>query len=292
MRNHVYRLLALVAVSFFPVILFAASFTPLGDLPGGIVSSIAWGISADGAVVVGDSASTSSSSEAFRWTSGSGMVGLGDLPGSLFSSHAYGVGGSPSSVVVAGFGVSTNGVEAFRWTSGGGMVGLGDLPGGSFGSVAYGISGDGLVLVGQGTSASGSEAMRWTSGTGMVGLGDLAGGSFNSMARGASADGAVIVGWGNTVNGQEAFLWNGTDGMQRLFDVLVARGATGLTGWKLNSAYGISADGKFVAGWGTNSLGQSEAFLANIAPVPVPPAVWLFGSALGLMGVMRRKISS
>jgi hypothetical protein len=29
-----------------------------------------------------------------------------------------------------------------------------------------------------------------------------------------------------------------------------------------------------------------------LAPVPVPAAVWLFGSALGLMGVMRRKISS
>ena len=28
------------------------------------------------------------------------------------------------------------------------------------------------------------------------------------------------------------------------------------------------------------------------AVVPIPPAVWLFGSALGAMGVMRRKISS
>ena len=27
-------------------------------------------------------------------------------------------------------------------------------------------------------------------------------------------------------------------------------------------------------------------------PVPIPPAVWLFGSALGLMGVMRRKLAS
>jgi hypothetical protein len=30
----------------------------------------------------------------------------------------------------------------------------------------------------------------------------------------------------------------------------------------------------------------------DIAAVPVPAAVWLFGSALGVMGVLRRKISS
>lgn len=32
--------------------------------------------------------------------------------------------------------------------------------------------------------------------------------------------------------------------------------------------------------------------LGDIAPVPVPPAVWLFGSALGLMGVMRRRVTA
>jgi hypothetical protein len=29
-----------------------------------------------------------------------------------------------------------------------------------------------------------------------------------------------------------------------------------------------------------------------LAPVPIPPAVWLFGSALGLMGWMRRKVAA
>ena len=30
----------------------------------------------------------------------------------------------------------------------------------------------------------------------------------------------------------------------------------------------------------------------DIGVVPIPPAAWLFGSALGVMGWMRRKISS
>ncbi len=44
------------------------------------------------------------------------------------------------------------------------------------------------------------------------------------------------------------------------------------------------------------TAGDSASFTSNFvvlpAVVPVPAAVWLFGSALGLMGVMRRKISS
>lgn len=37
-------------------------------------------------------------------------------------------------------------------------------------------------------------------------------------------------------------------------------------------------------------LGCNMAFGTRISEVPTPPAVWLFGSALGLMGVMRRKV--
>src|SRR5690606_27676125 len=63
----------------------AASFIPLGDLPGGDVYSMAYGVSADGSTVVGASR-VAGGEEAFRWTSETGMVGLGDLPGGSYFS--------------------------------------------------------------------------------------------------------------------------------------------------------------------------------------------------------------
>jgi probable HAF family extracellular repeat protein len=111
----------------------APTFMGLGDLPGGSFSSQALGVSADGSVVIG-AGSSASGTEAFRWTSGGGMVGLGDLPGGPYFSLPYGVSADGS--VVVGRGFSASGIEAFRWTSGGGMVGLGDFPGGSFSSEA------------------------------------------------------------------------------------------------------------------------------------------------------------
>ncbi len=71
--------------------------------------------------------------------------------------------------------------------------------------------------------------------------------------------------------------------MQRLFDVLVANGATGLNGWTLTRATAISTNGRWVVGYGTNPAGEEEAFLADIAPVPLPAAAWLFASAFGVI---------
>ncbi|MCL4778396.1 MAG: hypothetical protein KJ054_12915 [Gammaproteobacteria bacterium] len=133
---------------------------------------------------------------------------------------------------------------------------LGDLAGGTFRSIGWGLSADGRVVVGSSNSASGTEAFRWTAGGGMAGLGDLPG------------------------------------GMERLQDVLLANGATGLTGWTLEIANGISADGRWVVGAGTNPSGYREAFLAVLQPVPLPAAAWLFGSALGVvLGLVRRQAS-
>ena len=93
---------------------FSASAVPmfqsLGDLAGGNFSSAAYGISADGSVVVGQS-SSASGLEAFRWTLDGGMVGLGDLPGGTFTSKARGTSADGSAVV----GIRPNATAYVAW---------------------------------------------------------------------------------------------------------------------------------------------------------------------------------
>ena len=144
------------------------------------------------------------------------------------------------------------------------FMGLGDLPGGNFNSEARGVSADGSVVVGIGCSASGTEAFRWTQGGGMVGLGDPPGVNFfSSSASAVSADGSVVVGGSNSASGYEAFIWDSTHGMREVDEVLTALGAD-LTGWTLESADGISADGLTLVGWGTNPGGFTEGWIANL----------------------------
>ena len=271
----------------------AVSFTGLGNLAGGIFLSNAQDVSSDGSVVVGSS-SSASSTEAFRWTQSGGMVGLGDLPGGIFYSIARDVSSDGS--VVVGLGYSGLGWEAFRWTQSSGMVGLGDLPGGSFYSNAWGVSSDGSVVVG---ASNASEAFRWTQSSGMVGLGDLPGGSFYSAAQDVSSDGSVVVGYGSTSLGNEAFIWDATNGMRNLRTVLVNDFGLDLTGWTLKQALGISDDGSTIVGYGTNTGGQTEAWVADLSttaePIPEPSTIFLF--SIGGLGILtyvwrRRKKSA
>jgi probable HAF family extracellular repeat protein len=253
--------------------------------PDGITRSQAYGISADGSVIVGNSSGTSGTA-AFRWTSDDGMVGLGDLPGGPVHSRALGVSADGS--VIVGTSSVDGAVEAFRWTSDDGMVGLGDLPGGRsyLGSIAQDVSADGSVIVGygEGENASGTEAFRWTSDDGMVGLGHLPGCS-QSWAYGVSDDGSVIVGECYTISNttREGFVWTEADGMVSLVDLLLALNVAGIADWELTNVRGISADGQWLVG-----SGSGGAYLANIA-VPIPAAFWLFGSAVGFLGWMKRR---
>ena len=237
----------------------------LGDLPGGTFESSAWGVSADGSVVVGAS-NSASGDEAFRWTSGAAeWSAWATCRGSSFSSAE-----DVSPMVRWSWESATrlSGLEAFRWTRGGGMVGLGDLPGGIFWSVAAGVSADGSVVVGFGNMDDATGRCRGVpldrAAAGMVGLGDLPGGIFNSGTWDVSADGSVIVGYGNSALGDEAFLWTAGGGMQNLRELLIAGGATGLTGWTLTQATAVSADGRTIVGYGTNPRGQIEAWLAHL----------------------------
>ncbi len=192
----------------------AGGMVGLGSLPGGHfpLASKAFDVSADGAVVVGESSSESSGdyNEAFRWTQADGMVGLGDLPGGDFHSSARSVSADGSLIVGDGNITPVNPAEAFRWTQAGGMAGLGDLPGGSFWSDATGISADGSVVVGRSISANGWEAFIWTEETGLVSLRDLLVQSYCLDLSGwtlrnawdVSPDGRMIVGDGTNPSGQ------------------------------------------------------------------------------------------
>jgi probable HAF family extracellular repeat protein len=201
------------------------------------------------------------------------MVGLGYLPGGEWFSSASGVSADGS--VVVGSSDSASGNEAFRWTQATGMVGLGNLEWewGSFGD-ASGVSTDGSVVVGYSSNELSFEAFRWTQQTGMVGLGDLLSSvdttsRFFSIASGVSGDGSVVVGDSQSVNGQEAFIWNSTQGMRSLQQVLTNDYGLDLTGWFLNEANAISADGLTVVGSGTNPNGQTEAWIASLDGEPV-----------------------
>jgi probable extracellular repeat, HAF family len=85
----------------------------LGDLGGG--SSEAWGVSADGSVVVGWALNAAGRSRAFRWTASGGMQDLGTLPG-YDRSEAWDV--SADGAVVVGRARNAAGQwRAFRWTA-------------------------------------------------------------------------------------------------------------------------------------------------------------------------------
>jgi probable HAF family extracellular repeat protein len=94
--------------------------TGLGFLHDGGGVSIAYGVSADGAVVVGVSSSTATAGgyEAFRWRDGT-MTGLGVLPG---GSYSFANAVSADGAVVVGYSSSAAaGTEAFRWRQSTGM---------------------------------------------------------------------------------------------------------------------------------------------------------------------------
>jgi probable extracellular repeat, HAF family len=167
----------------------------LGTLGG--YESVASGVSADGAVVVGWSYDAAGRSRAFRWTASGGMQDLGTLGGDR--SGASGVS-ADGAVVVGGARNAAGQRRAFRWTASGGMQDLGTLPGGRE-SGAYSVSADGSVVVGWAYNAGQYRAFRWTAAGGMEDLNTtyaslLTNGSVLLRASAISPDGRYIVGWG------------------------------------------------------------------------------------------------
>lgn len=209
----------------------------LGTLGG--PTSDAFGVSADGTVVVGQ-AENGTWTHAFRWTAAGGMVDLGDMAGAGGgNSFAYGV--NADGTVVVGNTDTGNGSFAFRWTQAG-MISLGAFPNGA-GSNANAVNADGTVVVGQAHDGNFNRAFRWTPGGGMFDLGTLPGG-FTSSATGVSGDGSIVVGESDdsTVSlPKRAFRWTQGTGMVTLGT---------LNGGDESRATAISSDGTVIVGYG------------------------------------------
>ncbi len=249
----------------------------LGDLPGGIFSSGANDVSADGSVVVG--AGVSITGEAFRWTAQTGLVPLRPLQGQIWrNGNATGVSADGS--VVAGWGEppgTPSPPRAFRWTQETGLVSIGS--GGRATSMAHAISADGSTIVGATVDADGDgvfyEAFRWSEQTGFVHMGRMPQFPHYSAAVDVSADGSVIVG-----DAGSPFVWTQEHGMRYLFSILIDDFGVDLTGFDLGRVHGISDDGRTIVGTGTRlSTGIDEGWIAVI-PAPGTAAAGLAAACL------------
>jgi len=217
------------------------SATGMQDLGAGDYSK-AYGVSADGSVIILDIYPN-----AYRWTQAGGLQDIGNLGGS--SSSASDVSDNGSSICGTSY-ISAGDPYAFRWDQDSGMVNIG-----TFYSFARGISGDGNTITGSETGSAGlHRAFRWTQSGGF---------EFNiagnfSQGNAVSGDGSIIVG----DNGGGAFRLSSASGLEELNQVysnLLSPGSD------LYTALGISSDGQFIVGQGTNGLtGDDEGFLIAV----------------------------
>jgi probable HAF family extracellular repeat protein len=230
----------------------------------GGTGSAAFGVSDDGAVVVGQSDThinggpIPNETHAFRWTTKSGMIDLGTLGGGW--SQSWGISNN-GAVVVGAAGTTSGGGHAFRWTATTGMVDIDTT--GREASVANATNQDGSVIVGFAQFPSADyHAFRWTSATGMVDLGIL-GGGYGSQAYDVSADGSVVVGNGSISNGPaHAIRWTAATGLQDLNALLTSAGVK-MTGITLTYANGVSSNGIFIVGQAIFPSGDNRGFLVR-----------------------------
>ena len=258
----------------------ATGIQDLGTLGGDW--SEATDVSADGSVIVGWSYDSNSIYRAFKWTAGTGMqdLGTGDW------SKAYGISADGSTIIVDIY------PNAYRWTQAGGLEDLGTLGGNS--SSASDISADGSKISGTSYISAGDPyAFRWVEGVGMEQIG-----TYYSFGGGISANGNTITGFetgsaglyrafkwtqsgGFTYNiagnfsqgravsgnggiivgdyGDGAFRLSDAGGLQALNQVYASLLTSGSD---LYIALGVSTNGLFIVGQGTNgTTSQDEGFL-------------------------------
>ncbi len=224
----------------------ATGMDDLGALVLLTTSSIAYDVSDDGTIIVGESG------ESFRWTETTGMQEISFLDSS--GSSAYSVSGDGSVIVGASFKADMR--TPYRWTEADGIQVLFE-PTTTLGSNAFDVSDDGAVIVGSvGSLNSTFRPFRWTETTGVQDLGTLGGDL--GVAYGVSADGSVVVGSADNREGNKRpFRWTASAGMIDLTSL-----------GQVSEALDVSANGlKMVGYYVINNTEEERALLWNFFPV-------------------------
>ena len=236
------------------------SFVGIGDIPGGLVGSYAYGVSTDGSTVVGYS-DTATGPLGFSWTNGVRST-LGDLFGG--STYSAAVACSANGQIVAGWSENAAGLQSVRFVNFQ-PISIGDLPGSIVHGCATGVSFDGTTIVGWSESGQGRRAYTWTESAGMLPLEDLPGGTFYGYASAISPDANTVVGAVSGDRGIEAVAWRaGVIDDLGDFD----------GGLYQSGAQGCSFGGDWIVGYGTSGLGTEGAYwtptgtMVNLGDLP------------------------
>lgn len=226
------------------------------DVP---LSTVPYGVSNTGSVIVGQRVFGSTDSEAFRYSAGA-YNNLGPLPSGFLNSVAYGVSGN-GSVIVGSMADSFSG-HAMRWTTATGMQDVGFARPGDIAAWFTGISRDGSTAIGKSTaSISGYEACTWSQNSGWrvlpapVG----AGSRYDANTTAVNGNGSLVLG-----------------SVQSL-----TTGVVFPTLWRNESPLDI---GSFGARWqmGANAMSDDASVIAGVAynvdTRRSTAAIWLNGS--------------
>ena len=239
-------------------------FTGLGDLEGGEYESVAWGISGDGSVVVGQ-ATSEQGQFAFRWSAEEGMVQLKLPDNAGENSEAFAI--SKDGTVIVGWSEVDPGrsKRATMWTGEQWTPKVVDMPNQS----GYGassrfldVNADGSVIVGYYLNGD-DVALRWTQETGVETLRVTDAkrprrDDTYCQALAVSDDGATIAGLVPYASVSSAAYWRG--GIANKLEI------PGSPQWFKCKAQAnvISGDGSVIAGRARESGESSRGFVARL----------------------------